>query len=138
MKKILHLLIILITALTVSCSPTNNKTDVRIHDIWALESIQGVKYSRAEGQELHPTIEIYLEEERFIGNTGCNNMSGKVKVEGSTISFSDITTTKMFCSDVDETSFLSALKKANNYKIEKMKLYLFDNDKELMVFQKID
>ena len=103
-----------------------------------LESINGNAYARATGQELHPTIEIYLSEERFSGNTGCNNMNGKVKVEGSTILFSDIVTTKMFCPDVDEVDFLSALGKANNYRIEKMKLYLYDNDHELLVFQKID
>ena len=138
MKKIIHFLIILITALTVSCSPANDSTDVRIHDIWVLESINGVTYSRAEGQSLHPTIEIYLEEARFSGNTGCNSMSGKVKVERSTILFSDIITTKMFCSDVDEVSFLSALKEADSYKIEKMRLYLFNDEKEIFVFRKID
>jgi heat shock protein HslJ len=44
----------------------------------------------------------------------------------------------MFCADVDETSFLTALKKADSYKIEKMKLYLFYDEKELLVFKKID
>jgi heat shock protein HslJ len=44
----------------------------------------------------------------------------------------------MFCVDVDETSFLTALSKADKYKIEKMLLYLFDDDKEVLVFKKID
>ena len=61
-----------------------------------------------------------------------------MNVEGDKISFSDITTTKMFCVDVDETSFLTALSKANKYKIEKMRLYLFEDDKEVLVFKKID
>jgi heat shock protein HslJ len=65
-------------------------------------------------------------------------MNGKVKVEGSTILFSDIVTTKMFCPDVDEVNFLSALSKTNNFKIDKMKLFLYEDDKELLVFQKID
>jgi len=138
MQNTIFLSIVFFSTVTFSCSSGNDSTDVRIHDIWVLDSIDGIKYSRAEDQNLHPTIEIYLEEERFSGNTGCNNMNGTVKVEGSTISFSDIITTKMFCSDVDETGFLSALKKANNYKIEKMKLYIFEDDRELLVFQKID
>ena len=138
MKSTIFLSIVFFSTLTFSCSSGNDSTDVRIHDIWVLDSIDGIKYSRAEDQSLHPTIEIYLEEERFSGNTGCNNMNGTVKVESSTISFSDIITTKMFCSDVDEVSFISALKKANKYKIEKMKLYLFEDDRELLVFQKID
>ena len=138
MKNIIFFSIVFFSTLTFSCSAGNDSTDVRIHDIWALESIQGVKYSRAEGQELHPTIEIYLEEERFSGNTGCNNMNGSINVEGDKISFSDITQTKMFCVDVDETIFLTALSKANKYKIEKMRLYLFEDDKEVLVFKKID
>jgi heat shock protein HslJ len=103
-----------------------------------LESINGNAYARATDQELHPTIEIYLSEERFGGNTSCNNMNGKVKVEGSTILFSDIVTTKMFCPDVDEVNFLSTLSKTNNFKIDKMKLFLYEDDKELLVFQKVD
>jgi len=138
MKKVIFLSVLSICMLTVSCSSGNNKADPRIHDIWALESIEGVTYSRNEDQNQHPTLEIFLAEERFLGNTGCNNMNGKVNVEGEKISFSDITTTKMFCADVDETSFLTALKKADSYKIEKMKLYLFYDEKEILVFRKID
>lgn len=138
MKNTIFLSIIFFSTLTFSCSSGNDSTDVRIHDIWVLESINGAAYSRAEDQDLHPTVEIYLSEKRFLGNTGCNNMNGSLNVEGEKVSFSDITTTKMFCVDVDETSFLTALNKVNKYKIEKMRLYLFDHDKEVLVFKKID
>jgi len=124
--------------LTIGCSSNKKSADTLLHDIWVLESIDGQTYSRAENQSLHPTIEIYLADERFSGNTGCNNMNGKLTVDGNRISFSDIVTTKMFCVDVDETSFLSDLGKANNYKIEKMRLYLFEDEKEILVFKKID
>jgi len=138
MKNAIFLSIVFMNILTISCSSGNGSADLRIHDIWVVESIDGVTYSRVEGQSLHPTLEIYLSEERFSGNTGCNNMNGGVKVEGGKISFSDIVTTKMFCVDIDETSFLTALGKTNNYKIEKMRLYLFDDDKEVLVLKKID
>lgn len=124
--------------LTIGCSSNKESADTMLHDIWVLESIDGQTYSRAENQSLHPTVEIYLAEERFSGNTGCNNMNGKLTVDGSSISFSDIVTTKMFCDGVDETSFLTNLEKANNYKIEKMRLYLFEDEKEILVFKKID
>ena len=138
MDKLIFSIIFFLSLFTTGCSSKKETTNPLIHDIWMLESINGNAYSRATGQELHPTIEIYLSEERFGGNTGCNNMNGKLMVEGSTILFSDIVTTKMFCPDVDEVNFLSTLGKANNYKIEKMKLYLYDNDHELLVFQKVD
>ena len=138
MKNTIFLLIVFISILTASCSSGNGSADLLLHDIWVVESINGAKYSRAEGQDLHPTVEIYLAEKRFLGNTGCNNMNGSMNVEGDKISFSDITTTKMFCVDVDETSFITSLRKANKYKIEKMRLYLYDDDKEVLVFKKID
>jgi heat shock protein HslJ len=138
MVKLIISIIFFLSLITAGCSSKKEITNPLIHDIWMLESINGNEYKRATGQELHPTIEIYLSEKRFSGNTGCNNMNGKVMVEGSTILFSDIVTTKMFCPDVDEVDFLSALGKANNYKIEKMKLYLYDGDNELLVLQKID
>jgi heat shock protein HslJ len=112
MSKLIFSAIIFLSLITIGCSSKKEITNPLIHDIWILELINGNTYSRATGQELHPTIEIYLSEKRFSGNTGCNNMNGKVMVEGSTILFSDIVTTKMFCPDVDEVDFLSALGKA--------------------------
>jgi heat shock protein HslJ len=124
--------------LSIRCSSNQETTSKLLHDIWILDSIEGEPYSRAENQDLHPTIEIYLAEERFSGNTGCNNMNGTLTVDGSKINFTNIITTKMFCVDVDETSFLSALERADNYKIEKMRLYLYEDAKEILVFKKID
>jgi heat shock protein HslJ len=136
--KIFLALMIASFLLTIGCSSNKESVNTLLHDIWVLESIEGKTYSRVENQDLHPTIEIYLAEERFNGNTGCNNMNGKVTMNGNEISFSNIVTTKMFCDGVDETSFISALEKANNYKIEKMRLYLYENEKEILVFKKID
>jgi heat shock protein HslJ len=136
--KIFLTLSIVTVILSVGCSSNKESANTLLHDIWVLESIDGVAYLRAEGQDLHPTVEIYLSEKRFLGNTGCNNMNGSMDVEGDKISFSNISTTKMFCVYVDETSFIAGLSKANKYKIEKMRLYLFDDDKEVLVFKKID
>lgn len=124
--------------LAIGCSSNKESVNNLLHDIWVLESVKGEPYSLAENQNLHPTIEIYLAEERFSGNTGCNNMNGTLTVDGSKITFTNIITTKMFCNDVDETGFLSSLEKVNRYKIEKMRLYLYEDDSELMIFQKID
>jgi heat shock protein HslJ len=136
--KIFLTLLIASFFLAIGCSSNKESVNTLLHDIWVLESIEGKTYSRAENQNLHPTIEIYLAEERFNGNTGCNNMSGEVTVNGSKITFSNIVTTKMFCEGVDETSFISALEKANNYKIEKMRLHLNEYEKEILVLKKID
>ena len=110
----------------------------RLHDIWALESIAGEKITIDETVKNLPMLEIYVEEERVHGNTSCNTIDGKVEIDKNNITFYDIITTEMACPGDLEQKFLSALDKVNNYKIEKMKLYLYNNDREIMIFQKID
>lgn len=110
----------------------------RLHDIWALESIAGEKITIDETVKNLPMLEIYVEEERVHGNTSCNTIDGKVEIDKNNIIFYDIITTEMACPGDLEQKFLSALDKVNNYKIEKLKLYLYNDDQEIMIFQKID
>ena len=124
----------------ISCSTKEaEKTDInRLHDIWALESIRGEKIVVDETVKNLPVLEIYVEDERVHGNTGCNTLNGNLKIDGNRISFFEIITTEMACPGDLEQKFLSALQKVNNYKIEKLKLYLYEDNKELLSFQKID
>lgn len=110
----------------------------QLHDIWALESIAGEKITIDETVRNLPVLEIYVKEERVHGNTSCNTIDGKVELYENNITFSDIITTEMACPGDLEKKFLSALEKVNSYKIEKLKLYLYEDDREIMVFQKID
>ena len=110
----------------------------RLHDIWALESIAGEKITIDETVKNLPMLEIYVEEERVHGNTSCNTIDGKVEIDKNNITFYDIITTEMACPGDLEQKFLSELDKVNNYKIEKLKLYFYEDDQEIMIFQKID
>jgi heat shock protein HslJ len=110
----------------------------RLHDIWALESIAGEKIIIDENIKNLPALEIYVKEERVHGNTSCNTIDGKVEIDKNNITFSEIITTEMACPGNIEQRFLSALRKVNNYKIEKLRLYLFENEKEILTLRKID
>lgn len=110
----------------------------RLHDIWALESIEGEKIIIDETIKNLPALEIYVENERVHGNTSCNSLNSKVEIEKNRITFSDVITTEMACPGNLEQRFLSALQGVNNYKIEKLRLYLFEDEKELLTFRKID
>jgi len=134
----LSITVIIISFFILSCSSGEETTNLLINDIWALESIEGKPYKVESTIEQQPMIEIHLKDERLHGNTGCNQMDGKVNVEGSKINFSDIITTKMFCAGSVEQEFLWALEKVNNYKIEKMQLFLYEDEVEKLVFKKID
>ena len=132
-------IVIIFTALVISCSTNKagNEVDLRLHDIWALEFINGEEFIRGE-QETRPIIEIYLEEGRVHGNAGCNTINGTVIVNENSIAFSQIITTEMACPGDLEQRFLTALQNVDNYKIEKLRLYLYEGEEERLVFRKID
>ncbi|MBK9098786.1 MAG: META domain-containing protein [bacterium] len=133
-------LFLLIVLLSFTCSTKETeKIDVmRLHDIWALESIEGKKVIIDETVRILPVLEIYVEDERVHGNTGCNVLNGSVEIDEEKILFSKIITTEMACPGNLEQRFLASLIEVNRYKIEKMSLHLFEDEKELMVFKKID
>ena len=138
MKNIILLMITLLAGLLTSCTSSQEKLNELINDSWTIEIINGVSYNPDSGNGVRPVVEINLKEEQFAGNTSCNNMNGKVMVEGSKITFSDIVTTKMFCMESIEQEFLITLGKVNKYKIERLRLLLFEDDTELMILKKTE
>ena len=139
MKSINFLFLTMFSVLMTFCTSSNETTtNPLIEDIWALEFLKGVNYQPDSNTQEQPIIEIHLKDNTVSGNTGCNSMNGAVIVEEDQIQFSDIITTKKFCSDSIEQEFLIALGMVNNYKIEKLKLYLYENDNEIMILNKID
>jgi len=138
MKGINLFFVILLSILISYCSSGSKITNPLINDIWVLEFIKGVEFNpKSEGVQ-RPTIEIHLDDSTVVGNTGCNNINGRVITEEDQITFSDMVTTKKFCPKSIEQEFLIALGMVNNYKIEKMELHLFQDDEELLIFQKVD
>jgi len=138
MLKITSAMFTTLFMIFTSCSSSNESKDIRLHDIWALDSIEGEKVNIDENVSNLPVLEIYVEEERIHGNTGCNVLNGSVDIDENKISFSRMITTEMACPGDLEQNFLSALQKVNKYKIEKLRLYLFKDEKELLTFRKID
>jgi heat shock protein HslJ len=138
MKKLVITLPKILAMFFLSCSSSKEDADIRLHDIWALESIKEEKIILDETIKNLPVLEIYVAEERFHGNTGCNTLDGKVNIDEDKISFEGIVKTEMACPGNLEQNFITNLNKVNKYKIEKMRLYLFDEEKELLVFKKID
>ena len=73
----------------------------------------------------------------FTGNTGCNSMSGSFNFSNKDIQFGRrIVTSKMSCNEYDETKFLSALKKADNYTLNGNTLELKQGSTLLLTFKK--
>jgi heat shock protein HslJ len=69
------------------------------------------------------------------GNTGCNNFSGALQVNGRQISFPEtMAMTKMFCSGNGEQVFLQALRRVNAYQLEGSQLRLLEGEAVIMTF----
>lgn len=92
---------------------------------WKLTQAYGRPVTRSTAY-----FEINIGRTRFMGNTGCNQMFGAVKVRGSRIDFANIGATKRACKLMDgnvaEDTFLRALNEAVRYRQNGNQLSLYD------------
>ncbi|WP_028890566.1 META domain-containing protein [Tenacibaculum sp. 47A_GOM-205m] len=115
-------------------------TNYRLHDIWALEELNGAKVNKDDfGKEL-PYIEINAAENSFMGTSGCNRIMGKLFSERNKIRFTNIASTEMLCAKGSdkEQEFTKALASTISYTINNNRLTLSNPDKTLLVFKKVD
>lgn len=75
------------------------------------------------------------------GNAGCNKFFGSYTARGSSIKFSKIGTTKMFCLKPgvmkDEADFTRALAAATRYSISRGKLRIYAGKEKVLEFEKL-
>lgn len=117
----------------------NYITDSRLHDIWALEKLNGAIVNPADYSKGVPNLEINSSTNIFMGFAGCNRMNGSIFYELGLIRFTDIITTRMACpANNKEAEFLKALQSATSYTVENVRLTLSNPNGELLVFKKVD
>ncbi len=84
-----------------------------------------------------PTVTLNPTNRVFTGNTGCNSMSGSFNFSDKDIQFGrNIVTSKMACNEYNETAFIAALKKADNYTMNGNTLELRQGSTLLLTFKK--
>jgi heat shock protein HslJ len=113
--------------------------NIRLHDIWALTSIDEEKLPGDLSQV--PVLEIYVQDKRAVGNDGCNSISGNIKTLTDTeLRFGLMMGTKMACPNMAFSSnYNLQLSETRFYTLEKMQLVLYnENRKELLRFKKVD
>ena len=114
----------------------NYITDYRLHDIWALEAMNGKPIEvRQYGKEC-PRIEINSSQNTFMGSAGSHEISGKIFFERGLLRFTDIAAPQNL-SDV-EKGFIKNLQSATGYTLENNRLLLFNPAGELLRFKKTD
>jgi len=90
--------------------------------------------TRPPPQDAH----LLLQEEgdSAVGNSGCNRFTGGYLVDGNSLSFGPLASTRMACVDTMELEarFLDAMSRVDRYEIVDRELRLFGGDEPLMTF----
>lgn len=116
-----------------------SSTYLGLHDIWALESIQGDSIG-FEGIE-RPSLELNLTEMKVMGTDGCNYFFGGIdRLYENDISFGPIAGTRKYCMPMTIPDlFNKQLNNVSSYEIKGLKLRLFDaSGDELLGLKKVD
>lgn len=121
-----------------SKNPFLSPETLRLNDIWALKSIKGKNINKDEFNEGIPFIELHLNNGKFYGKTNCNEISGNLSTGDSHINFSGISGTKKHCEGDFEDEFLSSLRNADSWRLEKLELILRHDGEEILRFIKVD
>lgn len=130
MKNILFALGILLCSMlgcvgTQTVSNSGQKTSdainapLKLNGSWELADIPGARISVAGlYPDKKPVITFDVNDNKFVGNTSCNNFSGLLVVYGNKINFNkSMAMTKMMCQGEGETTFVDALKKIDTYTV---------------------
>jgi heat shock protein HslJ/uncharacterized membrane protein len=115
--------------------------DFRLHDIWAIEQVNGTSINPADYRKNAPKLEINVNEQRAFGSDGCNTFRGSVYNEENRLYFGPLASTMMACIVNKEISVaINTVLATKNltYTIENNRLNLFDKDQKVMVLKHID
>ena len=77
-------------------------------------------------------------ENKISGKAVCNSFSSEYEMAGQKISFSGLTSTKMYCEGImdDENQIITQLKKISRYEVKSDILYFYDQGKVVLKFKR--
>jgi heat shock protein HslJ/uncharacterized lipoprotein NlpE involved in copper resistance len=116
--------------------------DSRINGNWALEQLEGKPIKASDFPKGLPTMEIQLTNKKVAGNSGCNNFSGGLEVQGDKLTLGNLAGTRMACQGpamAFETNYLKLL--SNNtysYTIEDDRLLIRDKEQTVLEYKKAE
>ena len=121
------------------CGRYNSQSDDRLHDIWALESIDDLEIEASEFPGGVPYIELHVADQRLLGSGSCNEIRGTFTKRTDQLSFGPIISTKKACPTLATEAKMVGALSGNSfaYKIANLRLTL-NNDAHTLVFRKVD
>lgn len=140
MKKLFTFLFIGIAAIAISsCKSAHASGDSEYltEGNWVLETINGKSASEIGFANGLPNA-IFTTDLKINGKNGCNSYGGvyNLNVEGG-MNISKVFSTKMACPGNGEKDYMDALNSINGAKIDKDKLILLKDVKEVLVFKHV-
>jgi len=111
--------------------------DDDLNSKWVLEKIGNTFIIIKEYNKL-PSISFDLLEGKVSGNDGCNNIGGKIEIQGKRIQFSSLFSTRMACNkkSIEKIITEQISGKIVSYYFKDNKLHLYLPDDSLLVFKK--
>ena len=130
-----YLFILFIAVIGLGCSPKLSPDAGWGRERWVLVEMKGVPVQQSGGRK-DAFINFEVDQKRFRGNGGCNQINGNYSVDKNSIQFSEVISTKMSCDDIEfENTFLSALGSINRYEVKGNDLLLKRKREVLLVLR---
>ena len=114
--------------------------DFRLHNIWAIETVEVKNLEEIDFMKGQPVIEINMVENRISGHDGCNNIMGGLRYETGYIIIGNLAGTMMACPNLDISNEISKTlsNKKIGYEFRDGKLYFNYLGETTMILQNID
>jgi len=83
------------------CSVKKIEADSLLYNTWILKKINDTDVVEEKAGNEIPYLKFHSQDNELSGNTGCNDVYGKALITDDEITFSDMSMTKMYCSDAE-------------------------------------
>lgn len=129
-----------LSACSIKLKPTAKEVVVAMPDInglWQLLYINGTKVTKEQSGKEIPTLEFKTADNSLTGTTGCNRITGKIRVTPYLVDFENLAATRMFCENAKfETPLLQLLRGSLSYSLENEELIFTKEGKQVLVFRR--
>jgi|GEM_PF-1205287 heat shock protein HslJ len=129
-----------LSACGIKLKPTPKEMLVGMPDIngfWQLVSVNGNKVTKEQSGKEIPFLEFKTADNTVAGSTGCNKITGKIRVTSYLVDFESLAATRMLCSNANyETALLQLLRGSLSYTLENEALFFTKEGKQVLVFRR--
>lgn len=127
-------------ACNIKLKPTPKEVIVEMPDInglWQLLYVNGNKVTKEKSGKEIPQLEFKTADNSLTGSTGCNRITGKIRVTAYLVDFENLAATRMFCSNaMYETPLLQLLRGSLSYTLSNEELIFTKEGKQVLVFRR--